>query len=196
MGMWQKHEEMQLVEGCKRESRIAQKELFSKLYGRLLTICMRYSDDRDEAEDILQNGFIKVFKSIDNYKGDGSFEGWVKRIIVNTAIDNYRRKKIRPVVTDTELTDRMGDQLEDELEDESVYEKIPISAVMEAVQKLSPAYKTVFNLYVLEGYNHNEISETLGISVGTSKSNLSKARFNLKKILTPLIERISQEKHL
>lgn len=193
MGMWQKHEEMQLVEGCKRESRIAQKELFSKLYGRLLTICMRYSDDRDEAEDILQNGFIKVFKSIDNYKGDGSFEGWVKRIIVNTAIDNYRRKKIRPVVTDTELTDRMGDQLEDELEDESVYEKIPISAVMEAVQKLSPAYKTVFNLYVLEGYNHNEISETLGISVGTSKSNLSKARFNLKKILTPLIERISQE---
>ncbi|MDP4934358.1 MAG: sigma-70 family RNA polymerase sigma factor [Salibacteraceae bacterium] len=184
---------MQLVEGCKRESRIAQKELFSKLYGRLLTICMRYSDDRDEAEDILQNGFIKVFKSIDNYKGDGSFEGWVKRIIVNTAIDNYRRKKIRPVVTDTELTDRMGDQLEDELEDESVYEKIPISAVMEAVQKLSPAYKTVFNLYVLEGYNHNEISETLGISVGTSKSNLSKARFNLKKILTPLIERISQE---
>jgi RNA polymerase sigma factor (sigma-70 family) len=193
MGMWQKHEEMQLVEGCKRESRIAQKELFSKLYGRLLSICMRYSDDRDEAEDILQNGFIKVFKSIDNYKGDGSFEGWVKRIIVNTAIDNYRRKKIRPVVTDTELTDRMGDQLEDELEDESVYEKIPISAVMEAVQKLSPAYKTVFNLYVLEGYNHNEISETLGISVGTSKSNLSKARFNLKKILTPLIERISQE---
>lgn len=193
MGMWQKHEEMQLVEGCKRESRIAQKELFSKLYGRLLSICMRYSDDRDEAEDILQNGFIKVFKSIDNYKGDGSFEGWVKRIVVNTAIDNYRRKKVRPVVTDSELTDRMGDQLEDELEDESVYEKIPISVVMEAVQKLSPAYKTVFNLYVLEGYNHNEISETLGISVGTSKSNLSKARFNLKKILTPLLERISQE---
>ena len=87
----------------------------------------------------------------------------------------------------------MSDQLEDELEDESVYEKIPISVVMEAVQKLSPAYKTVFNLYVLEGYNHNEISETLGISVGTSKSNLSKARFNLKKILTPLLERISQE---
>ncbi len=193
MGMWQKHEEMQLVEGCKRESRIAQKELFSKLYGRLLSICMRYSDDRDEAEDILQNGFIKVFKSIDNYKGDGSFEGWVKRIVVNTAIDNYRRKKVRPVVTDSELTDRMSDQLEDELEDESVYEKIPISVVMEAVQKLSPAYKTVFNLYVLEGYNHNEISETLGISVGTSKSNLSKARFNLKKILTPLLERISQE---
>lgn len=193
MGMWQKNEEMQLVEGCKRESRIAQKELFSKLYGRLLSICMRYSDDRDEAEDILQNGFIKVFKSIDNYKGDGSFEGWVKRIVVNTAIDNYRRKKIRPIVTDTELTDRMGDQLEDELEDESIYEKIPISAVMQAVQKLSPAYKTVFNLYVLEGYNHNEISEMLGISVGTSKSNLSKARFNLKKILTPLIERISQE---
>lgn len=193
MGMWEKHEEMQLVEGCKRESRIAQKELFSKLYGRLLSICMRYSDDRDEAEDILQNGFIKVFKSIDNYKGDGSFEGWVKRIVVNTAIDNYRRKKVRPVVTDSDLTDRMGDQLEDELEDESVYEKIPISVVMEAVQKLSPAYKTVFNLYVLEGYNHNEISETLGISVGTSKSNLSKARFNLKKILTPLLERISQE---
>ena len=191
--MWEKFEELQLVEGCKNGNRFAQETVFKALYGRLLSTCMRYADDRDDAEDVLQNGFIKVFKNINNYKGDGSFEGWIKRIIVNTAIDSYRRKKIRPVVTDTDLTDRVGGQMEDELEDESVYEKVPINKVMEAVQKLSPAYKAVFNLYVMEGYNHNEISEALGISVGTSKSNLSKARFNLKKMLTPLIERISQE---
>jgi RNA polymerase sigma factor (sigma-70 family) len=193
MGMWEKFEEMQLVEGCKNGDRIAQEIVFKRLYGRLLSTCMRYADDRDDAEDVLQMGFIKVFKNIENYKGDGSFEGWIKRIIVNTAIDSYRRKKIRPVVTDTDLTDRVGGQMEDEQEDESVYEKVPISKVMDAVQKLSPAYKAVFNLYVMEGHNHNEISEKLGISVGTSKSNLSKARFNLKKMLTPIIERISQE---
>lgn len=193
MGMWEKFEELQLIEGCKNENRVAQEIVFKALYGRLLSTCMRYAEDRDDAEDVLQNGFIKVFKNINNYKGDGSFEGWIKRIIVNTAIDSYRRKKIRPVITDTDLTDRVGGQMEEELEEESVYEKVPINKVMEAVQKLSPAYKAVFNLYVMEGYNHNEISEALGISVGTSKSNLSKARFNLKKMLTPLIERISQE---
>lgn len=189
MGLWEKHQEKQLVQGCKNHNRIAQKEVFSRLYGKLLATCMRYAEDREEAEDILQVGFIKVFGNIENYKGDGSFEGWIKRIIVNTAIDNYRRKKVSPVLTDSDLTERMGSSLEDEAEDESIYEKIPISHVLEAVQKLSPAYKMVFNLYVMEGHSHNEIAEKLNISIGTSKSNLSKARFNLKKHLTPLIKK-------
>jgi RNA polymerase sigma-70 factor (ECF subfamily) len=154
---------------------------------------MRYASDRDEAEDILQSGFIKVFKGIENYKGDGSFEGWIKRIVVNTAIDNYRRKKVRPVVTDSELVDRSGEELADEEEDESVYNQVPVQDVMDAIQQLSPAYQTVFNLYVMEGYNHNEIAEMLEISVGTSKSNLSKARQNLKRILQPTVDRLSQE---
>jgi len=153
---------------------------------------MRYADDDDEAKDILQNGFIKVFKSVENYKGDGSFEGWVKRIVINTAIDNYRRKKVKPVVVDSELTDRLGSNMEEEVEDDSIYQQIPIKAVLDAVQYLSPAYRTVFNLYVLEGYNHNEIAEMLTISVGTSKSNLSKARLNLRKMLKPLVDKISQ----
>jgi len=153
---------------------------------------MRYADDDDEAKDILQNGFIKVFKSVENYKGDGSFEGWVKRIVINTAIDNYRRKKVKPVVVDSELTDRLGSNMEEEVEDDSIYQQIPIKAVLDAVQDLSPAYRTVFNLYVLEGYNHNEIAEMLTISVGTSKSNLSKARLNLRKMLKPLVDKISQ----
>ncbi|MEX2595476.1 MAG: sigma-70 family RNA polymerase sigma factor [Salibacteraceae bacterium] len=192
MGLWHRHEELQLVEGCKNQSRVSQQEVFSKLYGRLFGICMRYADDSEEAKDILQNAFIKVFNGIDNYKGDGSFEGWIKRIVVNTAIDNYRRKKVKPVVTDTDLTDRVGGAMEAEEEDESIYSQIPISEVMDAVQKLSPAYKTIFNLYVLEGHNHNEIAEMLNISVGTSKSNLSKARQNLKKMLQPLVDRLSQ----
>jgi len=162
------------------------------MYRRLLGVCMRYADDDDEAKDILQNGFIKVFKSVENYKGDGSFEGWVKRIVINTAIDNYRRKKVKPVVVDSELTDRLGSNMEEEVEDDSIYQQIPIKAVLDAVQYLSPAYRTVFNLYVLEGYNHNEIAEMLTISVGTSKSNLSKARLNLRKMLKPLVDKISQ----
>lgn len=190
MGIWHPHEEMQLVEGCKNQSRIAQQEVFEKLYGKLFGLCLRYADNDDEAKDILQNGFIKVFGSIGNYKGDGSFEGWIKRIVVNTAIDNYRRKKTKPVVTDSELTDRLGDETEYEEDDESIYEQIPVKLVLEAVQELSPAYQTVFNLYVLEGYSHNEIAEMLEISVGTSKSNLSKARLNLRKMLKPAIEKL------
>jgi RNA polymerase sigma-70 factor (ECF subfamily) len=193
MGIWHRHEELQLVEGCKNESRASQQEVFSKMYGVLFSICMRYSSDRDEAEDILQAGFIKVFKGIENYKGDGSFEGWIKRIVVNTAIDNYRRKKVRPVVTDSELVDRSGEELAEEEEDESVYNQVPVQEVMDAIQQLSPAYQTVFNLYVMEGYNHNEIAEMLDISVGTSKSNLSKARQNLKRMLQPTVDRLSQE---
>lgn len=191
MGLWFRHEELQLVEGCKNQSRASQKEIFSKLYGRLLGICMRYADDQDEAKDVLQNGFIKVFNSIENYKGEGSFEGWIKRIVVNTAIDNYRRKKVKPIITDSELTDRLGDETEDEEDVSSIYNQIPIAEVMDAVQRLSPAYRTIFNLYVLEGYNHNEIAEMLEISVGTSKSNLSKARLNLRKMLQPLVDRLN-----
>jgi RNA polymerase sigma factor (sigma-70 family) len=192
MGIWHRHEELQLVEGCKHQRRVAQKEVFSKMYGKLFGICMRYADDPEEAKDILQNGFIKVFNGIENYKGDGSFEGWIKRIVVNTAIDNYRRKKVKPIITDSELTDRLGDETEDEDDTESLYNKIPVAEVMSAVQRLSPAYRTIFNLYVLEGYNHNEIAEMLEISVGTSKSNLSKARLNLRKMLLPLVERLTE----
>ncbi len=169
---------------------MAQQEVFKKLYGKLFGMCMRYAESDEEAKDILQNGFIKVFGSMENYKGDGSFEGWVKRIVINTAIDNYRRKKTKPVVTDSELTDRLGDETEYEQDDVSIYEQVPVKLVLDAVQQLSPAYQTVFNLYVLEGYNHNEIADMLEISVGTSKSNLSKARQNLRRMLKPVIEKL------
>ena len=193
MGIWHPHEEAQLIEGCINGSRKAQEDVFNAMYRRLLGVCARYAKDDDDAKDILQNGFIKVFKSIENYKGNGSFEGWIKRIVINTAIDSYRRKKVKPVVVDSELTDRVGTNMEDEVEDDSIYQKIPIKVVLDSVQKLSPAYRTVFNLYVLEGYNHNEIAEMLEIGVGTSKSNLSKARLNLRKMLKPLVDKISQE---
>ncbi len=192
MGIWHPHEEAQLVEGCKNGSQIAQKQVFDGMRRILFSICLRYADNQDEAQDILQNGFIKVFKNINNFNGDGSFEGWIKRIVVNTAIDNYRRKKVKPVTVDSELTDRIGAGLKDEDEELSIYERVPIQRVLDAVQELSPVYKMVFNLYVMEGHNHNEIAEMLEISVGTSKSNLSKARLNLRKKLKPLIEKISQ----
>ena len=190
MGIWHPHEEAQLIEGCRNGSRKAQEDVFNAIYRRLLSVCRRYAKDDDEAKDILQNGFIKVFKSVENYKGDGSFEGWIKRIVINTAIDHYRRKKVKPLVVDSEMTDRVGSNMEDEQEDESVYQQIPVNVVLDSVQKLSPAYRTVFNLYVLEGYNHNEIAEMLDISVGTSKSNLSKARLNLRKMLYGNLEKL------
>ncbi len=193
MGIWHPHEEAQLIEGCINGSRKAQEDVFNVMYRRLLGVCARYAKDDDDAKDILQTGFIKVFKSIENYKGDGSFEGWIKRIVINTAIDSYRRKKVKPVVVDSEMTDRVGSKMEDEVEDESIYQQIPVKVVLDSVQNLSPAYRAVFNLYVLEGYNHNEIAEMLDIRVGTSKSNLSKARLNLRKMLKPLVDKISQE---
>ena len=100
---------------------------------------------------------------------------------------------MKPIVVDSELTERLGSNMEEEVEDDSIYQQIPIKAVLDSVQELSPAYRTVFNLYVLEGYNHNEIAEMLTISVGTSKSNLSKARLNLRKMLKPLVDKISRE---
>lgn len=192
MGIWHPHEEMQLVEGCKKNSRIAQQEIFRKLYGKLLGMCLRYSENQEEAQDVLQNGFIKVFQNIGNYKGDGSFEGWIKRIVVNTAIDNYRRKKTRGVQVNSDLAERVGSHMAEEEDAESIYNQVPVKEVLAAVQKLSPAYQAVFNLYVMEGYSHNEISEMLQISVGTSKSNLSKARLNLQKMLRPLIKNLQE----
>lgn len=145
---------------------------------------MRYERDRDTAMDLVQEGFIKLFANIGKYKFDGSFEGWVRRIFVNNAIDSFRRKKHEILVPeeDHHLAHLSTDEdeirfAEDELE--------PISPqdVVAAMQQLTPAYQMVFNLYVMENYQHKEIAEMLGINIGTSKSNLAKARANIQRIL-------------
>lgn len=136
----------------------------------------------DSAKDLLQEAFIKVFKNIDRYKHDGSFEGWVRRIVVNNAIDAFRRKKHDLVVPENDymITNASVDPVEFEEDDDQVLNPKDVIAAME---HLSPAYRMVFNLYIMEDYQHKEIAEQLGISVGTSKSNLAKAKANMRKIL-------------
>jgi RNA polymerase sigma factor (sigma-70 family) len=172
-----------IINGCLENDRRSQQELFQLYYGKMLSVCMRYANDRDSAEEVLQEGFIKIFDKLKAFNYEGSFEGWMRRIMSNTAIDSIRKSKKDPILTDNDEDFKLG--AEDpmvELEDlEFVGLKAEIA--MEAINELSPAYKSVFNLYVFEEYTHKEIAEILGISEGTSKSNLSKAKMNLQKVL-------------
>jgi len=173
-----------IIEGCQKGDRQCQKSVFEIFYGKMLGVCYRYASDADEAKDMAQEGFILAFQKIEDFAGTGSFEGWLRRIVVNKSIDIIRRKKLKTFSIDA----YEGYDLEEEKEeDESIYSGIKKEIIFEAIQKLSPAYRTVFNLYIIEGYSHKEIADELNISVGTSKSNLAKARGKLK---------ISLKKHL
>ena len=171
-----------IIEGCVRKDRASQEKLFKHFYSRMLVVCMRYTSDRDTAEELLQNGFIKVFEKLDKYEDTGSFEGWVKRIMVNTCIDFYRKSKKDPVQIDEDESFKVFDENTSEF-DLVDFEELNTQTIMNAISELSPAYRNVFNLYVLENLSHKDIAERLGISEGTSKSNLAKARFNLQKAL-------------
>lgn len=142
---------------------------------------MRYTYDQDSAQEVVQEGFIKIFDKLEEFDFKGSFEGWVRRIMVNASIDATRKLKRSPIRTDQTYM-----FVEDTDENNFDYEqltKLKAEFALQAIQELSPAYKVVFNLYVIENYTHKEIAEILGISEGTSKSNLAKAKMKLKKIL-------------
>lgn len=144
---------------------------------------MRYSTDRDSAEEVLQEGFIKIFEKLERFDYKGSFEGWIRRIMANTAIDHIRKSKKDPMLSDNDEDFKLG--AEDPVVAQEEFEFVGIKAeiALEAINSLSPAYRAVFNLYVMEDYTHKEIAEILDISEGTSKSNLSKAKQNLQTIL-------------
>ena len=144
-------------------------------------VCLRYSKDQDEAKDILHDGFLKVFDSVHKYNFKGSFEGWVRRIIVNTTVDFFRKNKIKSKSLDYEA-DILDLESWNEQDDTSMFNQFNMQEVMAEIQNLSPAYRTVFNMFVLEEYSHKEIADQLGISVNASKSNLSKAKINLRKV--------------
>ncbi len=153
-----------------------------------MAVCRRYTRNDDQAKDILQDAFIKVFNNIDRFNFDGSFEGWVRRIVVNTGIDFTRKAKNDYLLMNENqsVEDFENDLLDVEEEDFNI--PLNVGDVIKGMDQLSNAYKAVFNLYVFENYSHQEIADALGISVGTSKSNLAKARANLKKILKKVIE--------
>lgn len=174
---------VEMVSGCVKGDRKSQESLYKMYYGKMMGICMRYADNSDEAKDILQEGFIKVFNSLSKFDFEGSFEGWIKKIMVNTAIDSFRKNKKTIKIFDKNVELENLDQTKEDDYDNSVSNNIKTAELLEAIQKLTPAYKTVFNLYVIDGYSHQQIANELNISVGTSKSNYSKAKQNLQKFL-------------
>lgn len=167
----------ELVKGCRKGDRLAQRKLYEFFYPKMMGVCLRYAQDRDEAAFILNNGFYKVFTHIDRYNEEaGELEAWIRRIVINTAIDHYR-KWVRQNKT-VELKNAR-----DQSDNEVAVGSMEVEAIMKLVQQLPPAYRTVFNLYAVEGLSHKEIGEKLGISEGTSKSNLAKARKKLQAAL-------------
>lgn len=158
-----------------------QEELYRRFSPRMYAVCLRYAGNAEEAEDILQEGFIKVFKKLDSYRGDGSFEGWVRRIFVNTAIEHFRRKKYLQPVTEKEENTIEGSYL-------SVLDNLAERDILDLIQQLSPGYRTVFNMYVVEGYTHKEIGDIMGISEGTSKSQLSRAKIILQDLVRKFLD--------
>ncbi|MBP2833365.1 RNA polymerase sigma factor [Aquimarina sp. U1-2] len=161
----------QLIKKCKKKNAEAQKQLYHMYSSKLFAICLKYSNDYATAEDTLQDAFILIFEKIKQYKHKGSFEGWLKRVTINTALQKFRKQK----VFDLSNVDQMEDA-EVEINDEEV----SLDYLLQIIQQLPDRYRMVFNLYVLDGYAHKEIAELLEISIGTSKSNLARARNILK----------------
>jgi len=183
-----KEELQKIVEGCIKGKRKYQEQLFKLFYGKMMGVCMRYAKDQDEAQDMVQNGFIKIFSKLDVYNFEGSLEGWIRRIMVNTAIDQIRKNKRDPFsIEDDQRIQNVEEDIPFSDEDD-IDTKVKAEIAIKAISNLSPAYRTVFNLYVIEGMNHKEIAEYLGISEGTSKSNLAKAKMKLKEELSLKIE--------
>lgn len=173
----------EIIEGCVKNERRAQEQLFKLFYGKMLAVCLRYTSDMDTAQEVLQEGFIKIFDKLEGFDYKGSLEGWIRRIVANTAIDFIRKNKKSPLLTDNDSDFKLGASDPMIEQEEIEFTGIKAEIAMEAIQQLTPAYRAVFNLYVLEDYSHKEIGEILGISEGTSKSNLAKAKMNLQKIL-------------
>lgn len=165
----------ELIKGCIREDRSCQYQLYKKFAGKMMAVCSRYARTQLEAEDFLQEGFIRVFDNLEKFKFNGSFEGWVRRIMVNTALKNYRKLSFQ--------NEQIGiDDSYDAMDyDATVYDKMEEKELMNIIEQMPEGYKVVFNLFAIEGYSHKEIADSLGVNEGTSRSQLNKARKWLQK---------------
>ncbi|MDZ7605546.1 MAG: RNA polymerase sigma factor [Cyclobacteriaceae bacterium] len=164
-----------LLRGCLKNDRKSQRELYRLFYSYGMSMCLRYADHRDEAAETLNEAFMNVFKNLGKFDFARPFKPWFRKILINSCINNFKKKNIRF----TEDVDAAANSAEAE----KILSGIAYDEILEMIRKLSPAYRAVFNLYVIEGYKHEEIADILEISVGTSKSNLAKARKNLQEIL-------------
>jgi len=169
---------IEIIEQCQKNDRKAQELLYRRYSNVLFSICLRYSGNYENAQDVFQEGFILIFKKITQYSFSGSFEGWIKRVMVNLNLEKHRQKEIWL----TEIEDNMP-LIDEEDNDSNDFQNVNYQDLIKYVQNLPTQYRQVFNLYVFEEYTHNEIAESLKISPGTSKSNLSRAREILRKEL-------------
>lgn len=184
------YQEDEIVKGCLEGGRKYQKLLYEKYYGSMMVVCMRYTYDRDEARDVLHEGFMKVFRNLHKYSKGTNLGAWIRRIMINTSIDHYRKMAKRPNLVEI-------NHAVHEIDVQDVVSDMSAEEILGMVQKLSPAYRTVFNLYVIEGYPHKEVGKMLGISEGTSKSNLAKARSKLQQMIlkSRMIKKVEGESY-
>jgi RNA polymerase sigma-70 factor (ECF subfamily) len=168
--------ESDLIKGCIEENPEMQKLLYDRFSSKMYGVCLRYTENTEDANDVMQEGFIKVYKSLPKFRGEGSFEGWIRRIFINTSIEHFRKKvKLYNVneVHENTIEDVALDALD----------SLATKDILSIINELSPGYKQVFNMHVVEGYSHKEIADMLGITEGTSKSQLARAKGALKKII-------------
>ncbi len=161
---------LQLAALCAKGDRASQKRLYDKLAPKMFAVCLRYMGDRDSAEDILQDGFVTLFSKIESYSGEGSFEGWARKIFVNTALMSLRKNDVLKQSEDIEVAWGLSSP------DASAVQNVSYQELLKLIAKLPTGFRTVFNMYVMEGYSHKEIGEALGISENTSRSQLLRAR--------------------
>ena len=169
----------ELIKGCIRENKHCQRALYERFAGKMMTVCLRYTRHRLEAEDILQEGFIKIFNNISKFQGRGSLEGWIRRIMINTALSNYNKSSFQKEVIGIE-------DYQSGVEQPKAIQQLTTEEILKVISTLPDGYRIVFNLYVIEEYSHNEIAEMLDITPSTSRSQLVKARRMLQKKITLL----------
>ncbi len=169
--------EEQLIDGCKARNPLSQRQLYEKYSRKMMGVCMRYTNNRDEAEDVLQDGFVKVFEKINSFQSQGSFEGWLRRIFVNTSLDNIRKNKENNLLADI---DQVGYSLDS---GQSVEGDLNAEELLKILNSIPAGYKVVFNMFVIEGYSHKEIAEELGVSESTSKTQFLRAKAYLMKVM-------------
>ena len=181
MNKKQKELELELLNACLRNDPLAYEKFYDYFAPKMFAICLRYASGYHMAEDHLQEGFIKVFRNLKKYRGDGSFEGWVRRIFVNTAIEQYRKANSSYRFLELE-------NIINKPTNENIISQLSANDLLNLVQKLPDGYRLVFNLYCIEGYSHKEIAEKLKVKIGTSKSQLARARIYIQKLLEDQIE--------
>ena len=178
--------ESDLIAGCISGDRNMQEALYNKFSPKMYGVCLRYSGNNEDASDLLQEGFIKIFRNLSKYRGEGSFEGWIRRIFVNTSIEHFRKK-----VNLYNVTEAQENTMEDK--EWNVLESLAEKDIIRLINSLSPGYRAVFNMHVVEGYSHKEIADTLGINEGTSKSQLARAKMVLKKMVETQLNKTTND---